>query len=156
MPDARPHTYAPLTYPKGGPRMEIQPYLFFDGSCDEALAFYRSKLGAEVRMLLRFKDAPAEQAGMAPPGAQNKVMHARMQIGQTTILVSDGRCGGNPHFQGMALSLTVATEEEAQRVFTGLSDGGQVQMPLAKTFFSPRFGMLTDRFGVAWMVYVGS
>jgi PhnB protein len=135
--------------------MEVQPYLFFDGRCEEAVAFYRKTLGAEVIMMMRFKDSPEpHQPGMVPPGAENKVMHMAMRIGDSTVLGSDGRCMGKPSFQGFALSLTVANEAEADRKFNALADGGQVQMPLAKTFFSPRFGMVADRFGVTWMVYV--
>ena len=130
----------------------IQPYLFFDGRCDEALEFYRRALGAEVTMLARFKDSP--EPTMCPPGAGEKVMHASFRIGETTVLASDGRCEGRPSFQGFALSLTVATETEAERLFASVADGGQVQMPLTKTFFSPRFGMAADRFGVSWMILV--
>ena len=136
--------------------MQIQPYLFFDGRCEEAAAFYRRTLGAEVTMMLRFKDGPPQPTGQCsvPPEAAEKVMHMSLRIGETTVLVSDGRCQGNPSFQGFALSLTVANEKEAERVFNALGDGGQVQMPLGKTFFSPSFGMVADRFGVSWMVYV--
>jgi PhnB protein len=135
--------------------MPVQPYLFFDGRCEEAIEFYHSTLGAEVSMLMRFKDSPEpHQPGMIPPGAENKVMHARVRIGDTTMLMSDGRCLGRPSFQGFAMSLTAPDDAEAERLFAGLSNGGQVQMPLAKTFFSPRFGMLADRFGVSWMIYV--
>jgi PhnB protein len=137
--------------------MQIQPYLFFDGRCDEAIEFYRKALGAEVTMLMRFKDSPEpHQPGALPPGAEDKVMHANLQIGKNTLFVSDGRCQGKPNFQGFSLSLTVADEAEADRLFAALTDGGQIVMPLAKTFFSPRFGMLADRFGVAWMVYVST
>ncbi|HYZ42885.1 MAG TPA: VOC family protein [Stellaceae bacterium] len=132
--------------------MLVQPYLFFDGRCEEAVEFYRSKLGAEVQMLMRFKDNPQPQQN--PPGADNKVMHAELRIGDTAVLASDGRCLGQPTFQGFALSLTAANDAEAGRLFTALSDGGQVQMPLGKTFFASSFGMVADRFGVSWMVYV--
>ncbi len=135
--------------------MQVQPYLFFDGRCEEAVEFYRSALGAEVTMLMRFKDSPEpHQPGMIPPGSENKVMHASFRIGETTIFASDGRCLGQPIFQGFSLSLTVADEAEAERLFGALVEGGQVRMPLTKTFFSPRFGMLADRFGVQWMIYV--
>jgi PhnB protein len=134
--------------------MQIQPYLFFDGRCDEAIAFYSSALGAEVTMLMRFKDAPEPDA--MPPGSADKVMHANLRIGDTTVLASDGRCLGEPKFQGFALSLTASDAAEAERLFAALSDGGTVQMPLAETFFSPRFGMVADRFGVPWMVYVAT
>jgi PhnB protein len=135
--------------------MVVQAYLFFDGRCEEALGFYQRALGAELEMMMRFKDAPQPSSpGMVPPGSEDKVMHASFRIGDTTVMASDGRCLGKPSFQGFALSLTVANEAQADRTFATLADGGQVQMPLGKTFFSPRFGMLTDRFGVSWMVIV--
>ena len=135
--------------------MQLQPYLFFDGRCEEAAEFYRRTLGAEVVMQMRFKDGPEpQQPGMVPPGAEDKIMHMCLRVGDTTFMASDGRCLGQPSFQGFALSLTVPNEAEADRLFASLGDGGQVQMPLAKTFFSPRFGMVADRFGVSWMVYV--
>jgi PhnB protein len=134
--------------------MQVQPYLFFDGRCDEAVEFYQSALGAEVTMLMRFKDSP--DPGMCPAGAQDKVMHASLRIGDSTVLASDGRCEGRPSFEGFALSLTVPDDVAAERLFAALGDGGQVQMPLAKTFFASRFGMVADRFGVSWMVYVAS
>jgi PhnB protein len=138
--------------------MQVQTYLFFDGSCEKALEFYRKTLGAEVTMLMRFKDSP--EPAMCPQGTgdggdvSNKVMHAAFRIGDTLVLASDGRCQGKPNFQGFALSLTAANEAEADRKFAALADGGQVQMPLAKTFFATRFGMVADRFGVTWMVII--
>jgi len=135
--------------------MLVQPYLFFDGRCEEAIEFYRSKLGAEVTMLMRFKEAPEPHPpGMIPRGSENKVMHSAFRIGDTTVMASDGDCKGKPSFQGFSLSLSVANEAAAERLFAVLADGGQIQMPLAKTFFSPRFGMVADRFGVGWMVVV--
>ena len=135
--------------------MQVQPYLFFDGRCEEAIEFYRNTLGAEVTMLMRFKDSPEpQQPGMIPPGAEDKVMHANLQIGDSTLMASDGRCLGQPSFQGFALSLTAPDDAEAERLFAALADGGQVQMPMSKTFFSSRFGMVADRFGVGWMVIV--
>jgi len=134
--------------------MQVQPYLFFDGRAEEAIEFYRRTLGAEVKMLMRWKDCPEPPNDMTPKGAGNKVMHATLQIGETAVMASDGRCQGKPSFQGFALSLGAANEAEAKRWFAGLSDGGQVQMPLAKTFFSPCFGMVADKFGVSWMVIV--
>jgi PhnB protein len=135
--------------------MAVQPYLFFDGRCEEAIEFYRRAIGAEVNMLLRWKDSPEPpQPGTIPPGSENKVMHAQLIIGDGVILASDGRCQGKPGFEGFALSLTVPDEATAERRFAALAEGGQVQMPLNKTFFSPRFGMVADRFGVSWMVYV--
>jgi PhnB protein len=137
--------------------MEIQPYLFFDGRCEAAIAFYRSALGAEVVFLMRQKDAPEPPPpGTMPAGSEEKIMHARLRIGDTSVLMSDGRCLGRPSFEGFALSVTAADEAEAGRLFAALGEGGQVQMPLGKTFFSPAFGMVADRFGVSWMVYVAS
>ena len=137
--------------------MRIEPYLFFDGRCEEAIEFYRRTLGAEVTMLMRFRDAPdPPPPGMIAPGSEDKIMHASLRIGETNVMASDGRCMGTPSFQGVSLSLTVADEVEAERVFAALADGGQVQMPLGKTFFSPCFGMVADRFGVGWMVVVAA
>ena len=134
--------------------MRVESYLNFDGRCEEAIEFYRRTLGAKVEMLMRFKDAP--EPGMSPPEAGDKVMHSALRIGDSMVLASDGRCLGKPNFQGFALSLTAANESEAGRLFNALADGGEVQMPLAKTFFSPSFGMVADRFGVSWMVYVAA
>jgi PhnB protein len=137
--------------------MQVQPYLFFDGRCEEAIEFYRKTLGAEVTMLMRFKDSPEpHEPGMVPPDSENKVMHASFRIGDTTVMASDGQCVGKPSFQGFSLSLTVLNDAEAERLFAALADGGKVQMPLTKTFFSSRFGMVADRFGVAWMIIVAS
>ena len=133
--------------------MQVQPYLFFDGKAEEAAEFYRRALGAEVTMLMRFKESP-DPAG-CPAGSEEKVMHMSLQIGKTQVLASDGHCTGKPNFQGFSLSLTVANDAEADRLFNALADGGKVQMPLTKTFFSSRFGMLADRFGVGWMILVG-
>jgi len=132
--------------------MEVQPYLFFDGRCDEASEFYRQALGATAETVMRYQESPDPSA--CAPGMGEKVMHASLRIGDSTVLVSDGRCSGQPVFQGFSLSLTVADDAEAERSFAALGDGGQVQMPMTKTFFASRFGMVTDRFGVLWMVYV--
>ncbi|MCK9988747.1 MAG: PhnB protein [Azoarcus sp.] len=133
--------------------MQVQPYLFFDGRCDEAIAFYREVLGAEVTMLMRFRESPdPPPPGTLPPGFEEKVMHANLSFGDTQVMVSDGPCTGQPGFQGFALTASLSDVGEVERVFGALAEGGQVQMPLEKTFWSPRFGMLTDRFGVSWMV----
>src|SRR3954452_3350579 len=133
--------------------MAIEPYLNFDGRCEEAIEFYKKALGAEVTMLMRFKESPESNApGMMAPGSENKVMHASLRIGGSNIMASDGYCKGGSNFSGITLSLSVADEAAADRAFKALSDGGQVHMPLTKTFFSPRFGMLADKFGVPWMV----
>jgi PhnB protein len=132
--------------------MQVQPYLFFDGRCDEAVEYYRKTLGAEVTMLMRFKESP--DPGSCPPGMEDKVMHMSFRVGDTTILASDGQCQGKQKFQGFSLALTVPDAARAEKAFAGLADGGQVQMPLTQTFFSPRFGMVADRFGVSWMILV--
>lgn len=141
--------------------MQVQNYLFFDGRCEEALDFYRNALGAEVTALMRFKEGPpqeesAAQEGCAAPNVDpEKVMHSSFRIGDTEVLASDGEAKGQPAFQGFSLALTVPDGAEAERLFASLGDGGQVQMPLTKTFFSSHFGMVADRFGVSWMVLVG-
>ena len=133
--------------------MQVQPYLFFDGRCEEALEFYRAALGAEVTMLMRFKESPEPPPpDMCPPGSEDKVMHSNFRIGETTLMASDGRAQGKPVFQGISLSLSVPSDPEARRLFNALSEGGQVQMPLAKTFYASSFGMVSDRFGVSWMI----
>lgn len=133
--------------------MQVQPYLFYDGRCDDAIAFYREVLGAELTMLMRFRDSPdPPPPGALPAGFEDKVMHANLTIGETQIMMSDGRCEGRPGFDGFALSLNLADVSEVERVFAALGAGGRVEMPLAPTFWSPRFGMLVDRFGVMWMV----
>ena len=134
--------------------MQVQPYLNFNGRCEEALAFYGKALGAKIEMLMHFKDSP--DPSMVSPGSENKVMHSRFRVGDAIVLASDGRCQGETNFQGISLTLSVPDEVEAEQRFGALSDGGQVQMPLTKTFFSPRFGMVADRFGVTWMVLVES
>jgi PhnB protein len=134
--------------------MQVQPYLFFDGRCDEAIDFYKLALGAELMSLMRFRDAPdPDEHGPEPPGG-DKVMHAGLRIGDTTVLMSDGRAQGNPKFEGFSLALNPASESEAEHLFASLADGGQIQMPLARTFFALRFGMVADRFGISWMIHV--
>ena len=133
--------------------MLVQPYLFFDGRCEEAVTFYRDALGAKVETVMHFKDCPdTPPPGTMPPGSENKVMHACFRIGETSVMASDGHCQGHPSFQGFSLSITVPNEAEADRKFNALAEGGKVTMPLGKTFFSPRFGMVADRFGVSWQV----
>jgi len=132
--------------------MLVQAYLFFDGRCEEAIDFYKKTLGAQVEMLMHFKDNPDPNG--CPPGMGDYVMHASIRVGETSIMMSDGYSKGEPKFDGFSLSITVPSEADADRIFAALSEGGQVNAPLNKTFFSPRFGMLTDRFGVGWMVIV--
>ncbi|HMB94521.1 MAG TPA: VOC family protein [Tepidisphaeraceae bacterium] len=135
--------------------MKVQPYLFFEGRCEEAIEYYRSALGAELSMMMRFKESPVpHQPGTLPPGSENKVMHATLRIGETIVQASDGRCTGKPSFAGFSLTIVTPNEADAERFFAALSEGGQVQMPMTKTFFSPKFGMVADKFGVSWMIYV--
>jgi PhnB protein len=148
--------------PKGDRTVQIQPYLFFEGRCEEALNFYRDQLGASILAMMRFSEAPpmddqqppAEGCAGGPPPDLTKIMHAEFRIGATTLMASDGMASGQPAFAGISLSMLVADVKEADRLFGLLSDGGQVQMPLGPTFFSPGFGMVADRFGVSWMVVV--
>ena len=126
------------------------PYLFFDGRCDEALEFYKNAVGAKVGMVMRFKDAP--EPTQCNPGSENKVMHASFEIGDTMVLASDGRNSGQPKFEGFSLAVSANSEAEVERMFNALGEGGQVTLPLTKTFFSPKFGMLADKFGVHWMI----
>ncbi len=130
----------------------VQAYLNFDGKCEEALAFYGKALGAKTEMLLRFKDSPEPPPPGCGPSDNNKVMHAQFRVGDTVLMAADGRGSGKPTFQGISLALTLPSEAEVDRAFNALAEGGQVQMPLAKTFFSPRFGMVTDRYGIMWMI----
>ncbi len=131
----------------------IQPYLFFNGRCEEALEFYRKALGAEVGMLMRYNESPEPpEPGRIPPGFENKVMHASFRVGQTAVMASDGCSGEQPKFEGFSLSLSVSTDKEAERAFKELAKGGQVRAPLTKTFFATSFGMVEDRFGIGWMI----
>lgn len=140
--------------------MKVQTYLFFDGTCEAALNFYKTVLGAEIQMLMRYKDSPepmGDAAADAPgcgPMAPEKIMHANFLIGETQVMASDGNATGKPAFQGFSLSLNPPNEADAQRLFTALGEGGQVQMPLTKTFFAKAFGMVADKFGVGWMIIV--
>jgi PhnB protein len=135
--------------------MQVQAYIFFEGRCEEALEFYRKALGAEVTMMMRYKENPQpQQDNTRPPISGEAIMHASFKVGQTEVMASDGMASGKPEFKGITLSLSPATEAEGRKIFTALSEGGKVHMPLSKTFFSPCFGMLADRFGVSWMVLV--
>jgi len=134
--------------------MAIEPYLFFNGRCEEAIEFYKKALGAEVAMLMRYKESPEPPPpGMVPAGWDDKIMHVCVRIGDANVMASDG-CSEGLNFQGFSLSLTAADEADAKRKFAALSDGGQVRMPLGKTFWSPCFGMVADRFGLGWMITV--
>jgi PhnB protein len=146
-------SYANDANSNSGEIMKVEPYLFFDGRCEEAIEFYKKALGARVETLMRFKESP--DPASRSPGNDEKILHSSLRISDMTVYASDGHGTGGPNFKGFALSLGVANEAEADRVFAALSPGGKVQMPLGKTFYSPRFGMVTDRFGVLWMVIVG-
>jgi len=136
--------------------MQTQIYLFFDGRLDEALAFYKKTLGIEVEMLMRFKDNPeaAKNPESCAPGSEDKIMHSCFKLGNQRVMASDGHAKGQPEFKGFSLSLSATTEAEAEKLFAALGEGGKVEMPLMKTFFSPKFGMVQDKFGLGWMVLV--
>jgi PhnB protein len=136
------------------PKTHVQPYLFFAGRCEEAVEFYRKAIGAEILMTMRYKDSPEPPPpGMVPAGWEDKVMHCSFKIDGNIVMASDG-CGEEPGFQGFSLSLALPDEAAANRAFSSLAEGGKVQMPLTKTFWSPCFGMLTDQFGLGWMITV--
>lgn len=135
--------------------MKIEPYLFFDGRCEEAIEFYQQALGAKVEFMMRNSESPEPPPeGMLPPGSEHKIMHASLHIGGALVMMSDGMCGGDAAFKGFSLSLDCPEADQAREAFAALADGGQVTMPLGKTFWAPLFGMVTDRFGVSWMVGV--
>ena len=138
--------------------MQIQPYLFFEGRTEEAIEFYKKTLGAKVEMLMRFKDSP-DKSNANPgciPANENLIMHSCFRVGDTAVMASDGMASGKPNFQGFSLSVTAKDESDAAKLFNGLSEGGQVRQPLIKTFFSPAFGMVADKFGVGWMIVVAA
>ena len=135
--------------------MYIQPYLMFDGRCEEAVAFYTEAIGAQLQFQMRNEESPEPSPpGMRPAGTDSKIMHCAFMVGDSLIMASDGYCNGQEKFEGFVLSLTVADEDAAEHAFAALSAGGSVRMPLTKTFWSPCFGMLTDQFGIGWMVTV--
>jgi PhnB protein len=142
--------------------MQVQPYLFFEGRCEEAVAFYREHLGAQVVMMMRYSENPesakAEETASGcgiPPGSENKIMHTAFTVGDSLLMASDGMCSGKPEFKGVSLSLTAKDEQQAEQYFDALSNGGQVHMPMTETFFAKRFGVVADKFGVSWMVLGG-
>ncbi len=130
----------------------VEPYLIFNGRCQEAIDFYRQALGAQVDMIMHFKDTPDKS--MCPPGAENKICHVSFRVGGTRIMASDGQCLAGKGFEGFSLSINLGDEAKAEHYFAKLAEGGKVCMPLTKTFFSPKFGMVNDRFGVSWMIHV--
>jgi PhnB protein len=133
----------------------IQSYLFFNGRCEEAVEFYKKAIGAQVQMMMRYNESPEPMPpGQIPAGFEKKIMHCSFRVGESVLMASDGCEAGEPKFEGFTLSITVPTEAQADRVFAALSEGGKVEMPLMKTFWSPKFGMLRDKFGLGWMVTV--
>lgn len=130
--------------------MKVEAYLQFDGRCEEALEFYRKALGAEVQMMMRFKESP-DQTGITP-GSENKIMHSSFKVGESTIMASDGHCRNAAKYEGFGLTISIPDTATAEKLFKALGEGGQVQMPLTKTFFSPAFGMVADKFGICWMI----
>lgn len=133
--------------------MQVQPYLFFEGRCEEAIEFYRKAVDAKVDVMMRYKEAPPAPGTPMPPG--DKVMHAAFKVGETQVLASDGHCAGKPSFQGFSLTVSARDDADAKRLFGALAEGGKVTQPLTKTFFASSFGMLTDKFGLGWMVIAG-
>ena len=132
--------------------MQVQPYLFFEGRCDEAIAFYKKAIGAEVQMLMRYKDAPEDECAGGMKHPPDKVMHSTLKVGDATVMMSDGNCSGKPTFSGIALSLDGKDDAQTEKLYSALADGGNTIVPLMKTFFASKFGMVIDRFGVTWMV----
>jgi PhnB protein len=143
-----------LNHLSNGKAMQLEPYLFFDGRSDEAIEFYKTVLGAKLEFLMRFNQCPPPHPPNLAPELANKVMHATLRIGESNVMVSDGPCKGAPSFSGFSLSVKAANAAEARRIFPLLGDGEKVTMPLDKTFFASLFGMVTDRFGVSWMLIV--
>ena len=135
--------------------MKVQAYVSFHGRCEEALEFYKKSIGAEVTGLMRWKDSPDETM-KSPPGYEEKVMHAAFRIGETELMADDGMGEKQAEFRGMTLAIEVADDAKAKRIFAALGEGGIVTMPLMKTFWTSSFGMLTDKFGVPWMVNVAA
>jgi PhnB protein len=133
--------------------LSVQPYLFFGGRCEEALEFYRGAIGAEISSIMRFSDSPEPHPHLTP-GNENKVMHSTFRVGQTNLMASDGMCDGKTNFDGFSLALTAPNDSEAERLFNAIGQGGKIVAPLMKTFWTSKFGMLEDRFGVGWMVSV--
>ncbi|VVE07367.1 3-demethylubiquinone-9 3-methyltransferase [Pandoraea cepalis] len=135
--------------------MQVHSYLFFEGRCEEAIAFYEKVLGAKRGMLMRYGESPEPcPSGMLPPGSENKIMHGEFTIGDSMVMASDGMVSGKPKFDGFSLSVDFAEVAAAEKAFHALVDGGEVNMPLGETFFAKTFGMVKDRFGMNWMVIV--
>lgn len=130
--------------------MQINPYLVFNGQCEAAFKFYEKLLGGKITGIMTHANSP--MANQVPPEWRDKVMHAHMTVGNSVLMGSDAPPQHFQKPQGFSVSIGVKTVEEGERIFKALSENGAVQMPFQKTFWSPGFGMLTDRFGIPWMV----
>jgi len=130
--------------------MNVQPYISFEGRAQEAIDFYKTALGAEVEVVMQFKDAPPDMQANMPN--KDKVMHSAFKVGDTTIMATDGQCSGKSEFSGITLTIQANSDAEAEKLFNALAQGGKVNMPMSETFFATRFGMVADKFGVSWMV----
>jgi PhnB protein len=137
--------------------MQVQPYLNFEGRAEEAIEFYKKAVGAKVTMMMRNKESPeAPPPGMLPPNSGEKIMHSALTIGDSVVMATDGMVSGKPKFEGVSLTISADSDSDAKKYFNNLAEGGEVTMPLNKTFFASSFGMLRDKFGVHWMVIGGS
>jgi len=132
--------------------MQWNPYLNFNGNCQEAFKYYERVLGGKIVAMMSHADMPAEAQAQTPPESKNKIMHARLTVGDQVLMGSDSPPGHFEKTQGMSVALQVDDPNEAERIFAALADNGTVRMPIQPTFWAIRFGMLTDRFGVPWMV----
>ena len=132
--------------------MHVLPYLFFNGRCEEALAFYSKTIGAKAEGMMRFSQNPDQST--TTPANKDKVMHAQFKLGDSMIFVSDGMATGKTNFDGFSLAIAADSEADAKQMFGALGEGGAVTVPLSETFFAKSFGMLKDRFGVSWMLIV--
>lgn len=134
---------------------KLDTYVFFDGTCNEALRFYERALDGKLDVMMTHAQSP--MADQAPPGAGDRIMHAHLTLpGGGTLMASDDMPGQYKGMHGFSLSLTYDTADEARRYFDRLAEGGKVTLPLGKTFWSEAFGMLVDRFGTPWMVGIAS
>jgi PhnB protein len=135
--------------------MQVTPYLYFNGRCEEALSFYQQTIGARVECQMRFSDCPGElDPNMVPPGTEHRIMHAAFKLGETTIFAADGCASAEMKPAGFGLSLQTPDVAEAEQLFNALAWEGEVRMAMTKTFFSPSFGIVVDKFGVNWLIYV--
>jgi len=131
--------------------MQINAYLSFDGQCEAAFQLYEQVFGGKIEGVFRYEGTPIE--GQVPPEWRQKIMHITLGVGQSQIMGADAQPGqSSGPAKRFCMSINLKDTEEAKRIFNGLAEGGQIQMPLAPTFWAAQFGMLTDRFGIPWMV----